>query len=50
MAVSNSEKGLKTGTKAPMIDTVDIYGEKINLTDILQEFRGLVIDFFRGAW
>ncbi len=36
MAVSNSEKGLKTGTKAPMIDSVDIHGEKINLTDILQ--------------
>ncbi len=50
MTVSNSEKGLKTGSKAPMIDTVDIYGEKIKLTDILQEHRGLLIDFFRGAW
>ncbi len=35
---------------APMIDIVDIYGKKINLTDILQENRGLLIDFFRGAW
>jgi len=50
MTVSNSEKGLMTGSKAPMIDTVDINGEKINLTDILQENRGLLIDFFRGAW
>ncbi len=50
MTVSNSEKGLKTGSKAPMIDTVDIHGEKINLTDVLQENRGLLIDFFRGAW
>jgi len=50
MAVSNSEKGLKTGTKAPMIDTVDIHGNKINLAEILQENRGLLIDFFRGAW
>ena len=50
MAVSNSEKGLKTGTKAPMIDTVDVHGNKINLAEILQENRGLLIDFFRGAW
>ena len=50
MTVSNSEKGLKTGSMAPMIDTVDIHGEKINLTDILQENRGFLIDFFRGAW
>ena len=50
MTVSNSEKGLKTGSKAPMIDSVDIHGEKINLTGILQEYRGLLIDFFRGAW
>jgi peroxiredoxin len=50
MTVSNSEKGLKTGSKAPMIDTVDIDGKKINLADFLQEYRGLLIDFFRGAW
>ena len=50
MTVSNSEKGLMTGTKAPMIDTVDIHGKIINLTDIIIENRGLLIDFFRGAW
>ena len=50
MTVSNSEKGLKTGSKAPMIDTDDIHGNKINLTDVLQENHGLLIDFFRGAW
>jgi len=50
MTVSNSEKGLKTGSKAPTIDTVDINGEKINLNEILKEKRGLLIDFFRGAW
>ena len=50
MTVSNSEKGLKTGSKAPAIDTVDINGEKINSNDILKEKRGLLIDFFRGAW
>ena len=50
MTVSNSEKGLMTGSKAPMIDTLDIYGKIINLTDILRNYRGLLIDFFRGAW
>ncbi len=50
MTVSHSEKGLHIGSKAPMIDTVDVLGKKINLTNILQENRGLLIDFFRGAW
>jgi hypothetical protein len=50
MTVSHSEKGLSIGVKAPMIDTVDIHGNKINLTNVLQEYRGLLIDFFRGAW
>ena len=50
MTVSDSEKGLQIGSKAPMIDTVDIHGNKINLTELLQENRGLLIDFFRGAW
>ncbi|MBY9016811.1 MAG: hypothetical protein KGD68_14065 [Candidatus Lokiarchaeota archaeon] len=50
MSVSNSEKGLMTGSKAPMIDTVDIHEKEINLTDVLQDYRGLLIDFFRGAW
>jgi len=50
MTASNSEKGLQIGSKAPMIDTTDIYGNSINLTKILQENRGLLIDFFRAAW
>ncbi len=50
MTVSHSEKGLQIGSKAPMIDTVDIYGNSINLTSILSKNRGLLIDFFRGAW
>jgi len=29
MTVSNSEKGLKTGSMAPVIDTVDIHGAKM---------------------
>ena len=50
MTVSPSEKGLQIGSKAPMIDTVDIYGNSINLTNILRNNRGFLIDFFRGAW
>jgi hypothetical protein len=47
---SDSKKGLTVGTKAPIIDTIDIYGNQINLTKILKSYRGVVIDFFRGAW
>ncbi len=50
MTFSDSEKGLLVGSQAPMIDTVDIYGKIINLTDVLRNYRGLLIDFFRGAW
>ncbi|MHA2288023.1 MAG: hypothetical protein ACXABG_04470 [Promethearchaeota archaeon] len=50
MTASESEKGLQIGSKAPMIDTVDIHGNKINLTELITENRGLLIDFFRGAW
>ena len=50
MTVSHSEKGLHVGSKAPKIDTVDIYGNSINLTSILRNHRGFLIDFFRGAW
>ena len=46
----DSKKGLQIGSKAPPIDTVDIYGKKIVMIEILQSHRGLLIDFFRGAW
>lgn len=55
MADSNEEepprpKGLQLNTKAPMIDTVDIYDNPINLTDLLKVYTGILIDFFRGNW
>lgn len=47
---SNSEFGLQLGTKAPIININDIFDNKINLTEILQNYHGVVLDFFRGAW
>ncbi len=42
--------GLQINTKAPLIDTVDIYGNPINLKDLLLSYNGVLIDFFRGNW
>lgn len=55
MADSNEEepprpKGLQLNTKAPMIDTVDIYDNSINFADLLKVYEGILIDFFRGNW
>jgi peroxiredoxin len=47
---STPNKGLSLGEKAPMIDTEDIDGENVNLNDLLNRFRGVLIDFFRGSW
>jgi hypothetical protein len=43
-------KGLTIGTKAPNIKTEDIYDNEIHLEEILNESKGILIDFFRGAW
>ena len=43
-------QGLPIGIKAPMIDTTDIVDMKINLTDILATHKGVLLEFFRGAW
>ena len=42
--------GLSIGSTAPTFDTVDIYGKKMNLLEILGTYNGLLIDFFRGNW
>jgi peroxiredoxin len=42
--------GLSVGSKAPMIDTQDIYGKSINLNKLLEEYDGVLLDFFRGNW
>ncbi len=43
-------KGLNLNTKAPLIDTIDIYENPINLNDLLKTYDGVLIDFFRGNW
>ena len=48
--ISNSDERLTLDTNAPMIDTVDVFGNPINLTEILNENKGLIIDFHRAAW
>lgn len=55
MVNSNEEepprpKGLQINSNAPMIDTVDIYDNPINLDDLLKTYNGVLIDFFRGNW
>jgi hypothetical protein len=47
---SNPEKGLSEGTKAPVIDTNDVFEKKINSKDLYREYRGIILDFSRGAW
>ena len=43
-------KGLPIHSKAPLINTVDIYDKSINLNDLLKNFNGVLLDFFRGNW
>ncbi|MHA1987152.1 MAG: hypothetical protein ACW98D_10970 [Promethearchaeota archaeon] len=43
-------KGINTNIKAPQIDTVDIYENQVNLSQLLNEYNGVLIDFFRGNW
>jgi hypothetical protein len=44
------DKGLPIGAKVPQKNFTDIYGEKIQFEDILTTSRGILIDFFRGAF
>lgn len=43
-------KGLPIGTIAPLFETIDIYGNQINLLELLTNYKGVLIDFFRGNW
>ncbi len=42
--------GLTEGLIAPTFDTKDIYGKEMNLENLLKEYDGVMIDFFRGNW
>ena len=43
-------QGIDLNLKAPQIDTVDIYNNQVNLIDLLKDYNGVLIDFFRGNW
>ncbi|MHA2390348.1 MAG: hypothetical protein ACXAEX_00120 [Promethearchaeota archaeon] len=43
-------KGIGININAPSIDTVDIYDNPFNLSEMLKEYDGVLIDFFRGNW
>lgn len=43
-------KGISIDIKAPQINTVDLYDNPISLNDLLVEYNGVLIDFFRGNW
>lgn len=43
-------RGLPLHSKAPIINTYDINGNQINLTNLLNVYNGVLIDFFRGTW
>ena len=42
--------GLSENSIAPTFNTKDIYGKEINLVNLLEEYDGVLIDFFRGNW
>ena len=42
--------GLSVNYTAPNFDTKDVYGKSINLESLLEEYKGVMIDFFRGNW
>ncbi|MFX1391008.1 MAG: hypothetical protein ACFE9Z_13165 [Promethearchaeota archaeon] len=43
-------EGIPLNTKAPQIDTTDIYDNPLILNEILEKYDGILIDFFRGNW
>ena len=43
-------KGIDTNIKAPHIDTIDIYENHISLSELLKDYDGVLLDFFRGNW
>jgi len=48
--ISTPDKGLSLGINAPMINVDDIDGENVNLLKLLEKYRGVLIDLFRGSW
>ena len=48
--ISNPEKGLPLGSKAPMIEKNDVFENPVNFLNLIQNSRGVLLDFSRGAW
>lgn len=48
--ISNPEKGLPIGKKAPLIEKNDVFENPVNFSNLIQNSRGIIIDFSRGAW
>ena len=42
--------GLPENSIAPTFNTKDIYGKEMNLVNLIEEYDGVLIDFFRGNW
>jgi peroxiredoxin len=47
---NNKKNGLNIGDKAPTFETVDVNDNEINLKNLLDNYEGVLIDFFRGNW
>lgn len=43
-------RGLALYSQAPIISTLDIYSNSVNLEKLLKTYNGVLIDFFRGSW
>lgn len=43
-------EGLPINSRAPEITTFDVTGNEISLKILLKDYRGVLLDFFRGNW
>lgn len=43
-------RGLSLHTQAPLINTVDIFSNPVNLSNLIQNHNAVLIVFFRGTW
>jgi hypothetical protein len=48
--ISTPNKGLTIGSKAPIIETKDVFDNDIKLADLLEKYNGVMIEFWRGTW
>ncbi|TXT58125.1 MAG: hypothetical protein BAJALOKI1v1_1740003 [Promethearchaeota archaeon] len=47
---SDNKKGLLIGSKIPLDEFREVFGETIRVSDLLTNYDGILIDFFRGAF